>query len=133
MMLASFSLTELAQAISAFIKHAVDIKESDSIQAQRINTDTRTIEQGDVFLALRGDNFDGHDYIEQAQKSGAVAAIVDEKYIENKTLQGQTPLLPLLVVGDTLLALGQASLWNRQKFTGPLIAITGSAGKTSVK
>lgn len=133
MMLASFSLTELASAISAFIKHAVDIKESDSIQAQRINTDTRTIEQGDVFLALRGDNFDGHDYIEQAQESGAVAAIVDEKYIENKALQGQTPLLPLLVVGDTLLALGQASLWNRQKFTGPLIAITGSAGKTSVK
>jgi UDP-N-acetylmuramoyl-tripeptide--D-alanyl-D-alanine ligase len=129
MMMASFSLTELAQALSAVIKN-VDTQ-ADEIQAQRINTDTRTIQQGDVFLALRGDNFDGHDYLKQAHANGAVAAIVDDQYVADQTPLNS--LLPLLVVTDTLLALGQASLWNRQKFTGPLIAITGSAGKTSVK
>jgi UDP-N-acetylmuramoyl-tripeptide--D-alanyl-D-alanine ligase len=129
MMMASFSLTDLAQALSAVIKNADT--QADEIQAQRINTDTRTIQQGDVFLALRGDNFDGHDYLKQAHANGAVAAIVDDQYVADQTPLNS--LLPLLVVTDTLLALGQASLWNRQKFTGPLIAITGSAGKTSVK
>jgi UDP-N-acetylmuramoyl-tripeptide--D-alanyl-D-alanine ligase len=129
MMMASFSLTELAQVLSAVIKNADT--QADEIQAQRINTDTRTIQQGDVFLALRGDNFDGHDYLKQARANGAVAAIVDDQYVADQTPLNS--LLPLLVVTDTLLALGQASLWNRQKFTGPLIAITGSAGKTSVK
>jgi UDP-N-acetylmuramoyl-tripeptide--D-alanyl-D-alanine ligase len=135
MMMASFSLTELAQALSAVIKQSAVIKnadtQADEIQAQRINTDTRTIQQGDVFLALRGDNFDGHNYLKQAQTNGAIAAIVDVQYVADQTLLNSS--LPLLVVTDTLLALGQASLWNRQKFTGPLIAITGSAGKTSVK
>jgi UDP-N-acetylmuramoyl-tripeptide--D-alanyl-D-alanine ligase len=129
MMMVSFSLTELAQVLSAVIKNADT--QADEIQAQRINTDTRTIQQGDVFLALRGDNFDGHDYLKQAHANGAVAAIVDDQYVADQTPLNS--LLPLLVVTDTLLALGQASLWNRQKFTGPLIAITGSAGKTSVK
>ena len=134
MMMASFSLIELAQVISALIKSAVRDntgKPLEGIQAQKINTDTRAIQQGDVFLALRGENFDGHDYIEQAYESGAIAAIVDEQYIADKSTLSHS--IPLLVVADTLLALGQASLWNRQKFTGPLIAITGSAGKTSVK
>jgi UDP-N-acetylmuramoyl-tripeptide--D-alanyl-D-alanine ligase len=135
MMMASFSLTELAQALSAVIKQSAVIKDADTqadeIQAQRINTDTRTIQQGDVFLALRGDNFDGHNYLKQAQTNGAIAAIVDDQYVADQTLLNSS--LPLLVVTDTLLALGQASLWNRQKFTEPLIAITGSAGKTSVK
>jgi len=132
-MMASFSLIALAQAISAVAKPTAvkTSKHLEAIQAQNINTDTRAIQQGDVFLALRGENFDGHDYIEQAHKNGAIAAIVDEQYIEDKNSLNQS--LPLLVVADTLLALGKASLWNRQKFTGPLIAITGSAGKTSVK
>ncbi|MEH6447652.1 MAG: UDP-N-acetylmuramoyl-tripeptide--D-alanyl-D-alanine ligase [Oleispira sp.] len=131
MMMTSFSLIELAPAMAAVIHSDEQLA---TIQAQRINTDTRSIQQGDVFLALRGDNFDGHNYLEQAQAKGAIAAIVDEKYIaEKNNLSGASRSLPLLVVADTLLALGQASLWNRQKFTGPLIAITGSAGKTSVK
>jgi UDP-N-acetylmuramoyl-tripeptide--D-alanyl-D-alanine ligase len=129
MMMASFTLAELAQGI------AVDLigfsaKES-LLVANKINTDTRTIEAGDIFLALRGDHFDGHDYLDQAEKSGAVAAIVDQEYVQNKNLLNSA--LPLLVVADTLLTLGRVSLWNREKFTAPLIAITGSAGKTSVK
>ncbi|MGK0247758.1 MAG: UDP-N-acetylmuramoyl-tripeptide--D-alanyl-D-alanine ligase [Oleispira sp.] len=128
-MMASFSLGALAKATTAVIKNAN--KQADKMQALRINTDTRTIQSGDVFLALRGDNFDGHDYLEHAQAKGAIAAIIDKDY----SLKQASDFLsfPLLVVDDTLRALGDASLWNRQKFTGPLIAITGSAGKTSVK
>jgi UDP-N-acetylmuramoyl-tripeptide--D-alanyl-D-alanine ligase len=134
MMMTSFTLVELAQGISADL--IVDSDKESLFVAKKINTDTRTIEAEDVFLALRGDNFDGHDYLAQAQKSGAVAAIVDQSFMaahESKTSSSVPSSLPLLVVADTLLALGYAGLWNREKFTAPLIAITGSAGKTSVK
>ena len=138
MMMTSFSLTELAHALSSSIQQGASHTLAENTHAQRINTDTRTIKPGDIFLALRGDNFDGHDYLEQAKASGAVAAIVDQRFIDESQLEALLKetgdSLPLfIVVPDTLLALGQASLWNRQKFTGPLIAITGSAGKTSVK
>jgi UDP-N-acetylmuramoyl-tripeptide--D-alanyl-D-alanine ligase len=129
MMMTSFSLIALAHATAAVIENAD--KQAEKIQALRINTDTRTLQSGDVFLALRGDNFDGHNYLEQAQAKGAIAAIIDKDYDLIKA--SDVLSFPLLVVDDTLLALGKASLWNRQKFTGPLIAITGSAGKTSVK
>ncbi len=129
MMMTSFSLKELALGVQA---NCELLNESQlKLIATQINTDTRSIKSGDVFLALRGENFDGHDYLTQAQNSGAVAAIVDEAFVAEHKEQVST--LPLLIVADTLLALGQAGLWNRQKFTGPLIAITGSAGKTSVK
>ena len=129
-MMTSFTLLELATAMNATLV-PIDLQ-ADAISAKKINTDTRSIAEGDIFLALRGENFDGHDFVMQAQENGAVAAIVDQAYIEeNPPLTNQA--FPLLVVGDTLLALGQASLWNRKQFHGPLVAITGSAGKTSVK
>jgi UDP-N-acetylmuramoyl-tripeptide--D-alanyl-D-alanine ligase len=144
-MMASFTLAELAQGISA--DESTLTAAERVLTATKINTDTRAIQTGDVFLALRGENFDGHDYVAQARASGAVAAIVDETYITDlKNKLNHYSVLPsygslsvpdesfaMLVVADTLLALGQAGLWNRQKFTGPVIAITGSAGKTSVK
>lgn len=129
MIMSPFSLQELAQALSAEVKNGSSFNK---LQAQRINTDTRSIAQGDVFLALRGDNFDGHHYLQQAQNKGAVAAIIDQDYVQSAGASLPEDL-PLLVVNDTLLALGQSAQWNRNKFTGPLIAITGSAGKTSVK
>lgn len=145
MMMSSFTLAELAQGISADLEKLTAAEQT--VTGSAINTDTRTIQDGDVFLALRGDHFDGHDYLAQAHASGAVAAIVDETYvtelINTLNLSSVNPSygslsindesFPLLVVSDTLFALGQASLWNRQKFTGPVLAITGSAGKTSVK
>ena len=86
MMMSSFSLQELAQALSAKISAEIS-SESAKLHAQKINTDTRSITQGDVFLALRGENFDGHDYIQQAQEKGATAAIVDE-------IKRQRPVAP---------------------------------------
>lgn len=91
---------------------------------ERVSTDTRTISQGDLFVALRGEHFDGHDYVLQAQQSGASAAMVSEQL---------KVMLPMLRVDDTRLGLGQlSSLW-RGRFDIPFAAITGSNGKTTVK
>ncbi|HED18580.1 MAG TPA: UDP-N-acetylmuramoyl-tripeptide--D-alanyl-D-alanine ligase [Gammaproteobacteria bacterium] len=89
-----------------------------------ISTDTRTLAEGNLFVALQGPNFDGHDYLEQAQKMGAVAAAVT-----STTRDG----LPMLQVEDTRLALGELAAHWRTQFRIPVIAVTGSNGKTSVR
>ncbi len=96
-----------------------------SITSNRIATDTRTIRAGDIFLALSGDNFDGHDYINTAASKGAIAAIVSRPISTS---------IPQLVVSDTRLALGQLGAYRRQQHSEvTIIAITGSSGKTTCK
>ncbi|HUY41815.1 MAG TPA: UDP-N-acetylmuramoyl-tripeptide--D-alanyl-D-alanine ligase [Candidatus Dormibacteraeota bacterium] len=92
----------------------------------RISTDTRALNPGDIFLALRGERFDGHAYTAQAVAGGAAALVVDR---ESARVPGVTTLL----VGETLaayMALGAAA---RERFSGRVIAITGSTGKTTTK
>ena len=91
-----------------------------------VSTDTRTLQPGDLFVALRGERFDGHAFLEQARAAGAVAAMVDGKH------QG-TPPVPVAVVDDTRLGLGRLAAGWRQRFSPVLIAVTGSNGKTTVK
>ncbi|TXD96236.1 UDP-N-acetylmuramoyl-tripeptide--D-alanyl-D-alanine ligase [Psychrobacter frigidicola] len=91
----------------------------------RIATDTRAIEAGDIFLAINGDNFDGHDYIDTAVTQGAIAVIVSRPISTSA---------PQLVVSDTRLALGQLAAYRRQQHPDlTVIAITGSSGKTTCK
>ena len=90
-----------------------------------VSTDTRTIQQGDLFVALVGPNFDGHQFIEQALEKGAVAAVVSRLMPEIKA--------PLWQVDDTRIALGNIAQANRQRFDGTVYAVTGSSGKTTVK
>jgi UDP-N-acetylmuramoyl-tripeptide--D-alanyl-D-alanine ligase len=94
-----------------------------------VSSDTRTIAEGALFVALRGERFDGHDYLATARARGAVAAMVDRRA---PAAAGDAPL-PLLVVDDTRLGLGRLAAYWRGKFTLPLIAVTGSNGKTTVK
>ncbi len=89
-----------------------------------VGTDTRSLQPGQLFVALRGPNYDAHDYIAAAAARGAVAALVAR---EVKTE------LPQIVVADTLAALGQLAAQWRARFDIPLIEITGSNGKTTVK
>ncbi len=97
----------------------------DDVQFTGCSTDTRTLSGGEMYIALRGENFDGHDFVDQAISKGAVAAMV-ESPIENMSS-------PLLLVPDTREALGKlAGVW-RQKFDLSVIAVTGSNGKTTVK
>jgi UDP-N-acetylmuramoyl-tripeptide--D-alanyl-D-alanine ligase len=92
-----------------------------------IATDTRTLEGGEVFLALRGDNFDGHQFVAKARDLGAIAAIVDRDW------QEELPNFPLLRVDDTLKAYQSIAAWWRDQFSIPIVAVTGSVGKTTVK
>lgn len=90
-----------------------------------VSTDSRKIEPGQLFIALSGPNFDGHDYLAAVAAKGAVAALVEREVAGVE--------LPQLVVADTRLALGQLGAINRQAYQGPLAAVTGSSGKTTVK
>jgi len=96
-----------------------------------VSSDTRTIREGALFVALRGERFDGHAYLAAARARGAVAAMVDRR-APTSTVGSESPL-PLLVVDDTRLGLGRLAAYWRRKFTLPLIAVTGSNGKTTVK
>jgi UDP-N-acetylmuramoyl-tripeptide--D-alanyl-D-alanine ligase len=92
-----------------------------------VATDSRAIDAGDLFVALKGERFDGHDYVAQAIALGAAAALTSRR------VEGALPI-PQVVVADTRLALGRlAADWRRRFATLALIALTGSNGKTTVK
>ena len=91
-----------------------------------VSTDSRAIAAGDLFVALRGERYDGHAFMPQAAAAGAVAALADRAH-------DQAPALPTAVVADTTVALGTLAAHWRRRFRIPLIAVVGSNGKTTVK
>src|SRR5213080_2076951 len=99
-----------------------------NVIAQRYSIDSRTIQPGDLFFAVKGERLDGHDFVEQAFSKGAVAAVVRKdqlgKYLVNT---------PLLQVDDTLVALQTLAAAVRRLWGKPLIGVTGSTGKTTTK
>jgi UDP-N-acetylmuramoyl-tripeptide--D-alanyl-D-alanine ligase len=94
-----------------------------------ISIDTRTLQPQEVFWAISGDSFDGHWFVNEAEKKGAVAVVVEKKKV--RTLPSLQ--IPLVQVKDTLISLQQFSTWHRSKFNIPIIAITGTNGKTTTK
>ncbi|MFO1293886.1 MAG: UDP-N-acetylmuramoyl-tripeptide--D-alanyl-D-alanine ligase [Rubrivivax sp.] len=94
-----------------------------SLRFARVHSDTRTLRPGDLFVALRGECFDGHDFLAQAAAAGAVAALAE---------RGLGDALPGLEVPDTLAALQALAAAWRARFALPLVAVTGSNGKTTV-
>lgn len=114
-------LTELTDPLQARL-HGTDC---DQVQFQRVGTDSRTLQPGDLFVALRGERFDGHQFLRSVCEAGASALLVDEVDAEIDC--------PQLQVADTTQALGQMARLNRNLYKGPLIALTGSCGKTTVK
>ena len=117
-MLKPWLLSEVAANLSARVIGA-------DVAFSAVGTDSRTIAADQLFVALTGPRFDGHDYLAEVAAKGAVAALV-EREVANAPL-------PQLLVADTRVALGQLGALNRQAFKGPLAAVTGSSGKTSVK
>lgn len=89
-----------------------------------VSTDTRSLMSGDLFIALKGDNFDGHEYLALAAEKGAVAAIVDHDIDSS---------IPTIKVRDTKLALGRLSAYWRKQLDIKMVGLTGSNGKTTVK
>jgi UDP-N-acetylmuramoyl-tripeptide--D-alanyl-D-alanine ligase len=98
------------------------------VVADRVHTDSRSLQTGDLFVALRGERFDGNDFIAQAKAQGAVAVVCEASGEALALAQG----LPALVVPDARIALGELAAGWRGQFSLPLIAVTGSNGKTTV-
>jgi UDP-N-acetylmuramoyl-tripeptide--D-alanyl-D-alanine ligase len=95
-----------------------------AVRFNRVHTDTRTLQNGDLFVALKGDNFDAHNFLAQAREKGAVAAIAQHGLAESG--------LPGLEVANSKRALGELATAWRAQFELPLIAVTGSNGKTTL-
>jgi UDP-N-acetylmuramoyl-tripeptide--D-alanyl-D-alanine ligase len=114
----SVRLTDMAQALN------VHAKGTAGVEVVGVSTDSRTVRPGDLFFAIRGDNFDGHEYVEDAFAKGACAAVVSD----DASCSG-----PALVVDDTVDALLSLAAWYRDRFDIPVVAVTGSNGKTTTK
>jgi len=95
-----------------------------------VGTDTRALAPRALFVALKGERYDGHAFLDQAAAAGAAAAMVEEA---GSGTADPAKSLPLLRVRDTRLALGSLAAYWRSKFSMPLVALTGSNGKTTVK
>lgn len=107
------------------LAHILNVTISADVNILGFSIDTRTLKPGDLYIALRGHRLDGHDFIEEAIARGASAVICEHA---NNRVQA-----PQLVVPCSLEALGHAACWYRQTISCPIIALTGSNGKTSVK
>ena len=115
------TLSEAAAAIGARVQ-------GDDVRFEGVSTDTRTIASGNLFVALRGERFDGHAFVDAAAGAGASATMIDEAGAASRDRA-----VPALVVDDTRVALGRLAAHWRGRFGFPLVALTGSSGKTSVK
>jgi UDP-N-acetylmuramoyl-tripeptide--D-alanyl-D-alanine ligase len=110
-------LREVANAVNGSLH-------GEPVRFSGVTTDSRSVAAGDLFVALEGERFDGHAYLGEAQRRGAVAAM---------TSHAVAHALPQVVVDDTRLALGRLAAHWRSRFAIPVAALTGSNGKTTVK
>ena len=117
-MIRPYRIHEIAEVVKGSVLGA-------DVEIAGISIDTRTIKPADLFIAIKGPNFDGHTFAAQAVESGAAAILVQQK------LEGIT--VPQIIVTDTQQALGKLGCFNRNNFDQPLVAVTGTCGKTSVK
>ncbi|NES87021.1 MAG: UDP-N-acetylmuramoyl-tripeptide--D-alanyl-D-alanine ligase, partial [Moorea sp. SIO2B7] len=120
------SLTQLRSIISQGVPNLGAIASNQV--ATGVTTDTRTLKKGEVFLALRGEKFDGHEFLEIAVQKGAIALIIENQISVN--LPRDIPQFP---VKNTLETYQKIARWWRDQFTIPIIAVTGSVGKTTTK
>ena len=117
------SLTEVAAACAGELGGA-----SGEVRVQRVTSDSRAVQAGDLFVALPGDRFDGHAYVAEAWRRGAVAALVDRSHPRAGDGRG-----PVVRVDNTRVALGRLAAFHRRRFQLPVVAVGGSNGKTTSK
>lgn len=113
----NLSLAELSHALTATLI-------GENLTIASVSTDSRAIANGDLFIALKGPNFDAHQFIDEVISKGAAAVVVDHAI---------DCAVPQLVVADTTLALGQVGALVKARLNVPAVAVTGSVGKTTVK
>src|SRR5690606_5704739 len=118
---ASWTLAEIASLSGGRLLHG---DASRRVAYETISLDTRTLRPGDFFVALRGEQFDGHGFLERAFEAGACAVLVDAPLAEP---------LPQIVVDDSLRGWQRWATNRRARWEGRIVAITGSSGKTTTK
>ena len=114
-------LSEVAKAVNGQL---LGINPGSDIETQSIGTDSRHIVKNQLFIAIKGEHFDGNTFASEAIKQGAAAVLVSD---------ANTQARPAVVVKDTRLALGALAMYWRNQYRLPLVAVTGSNGKTTVK
>lgn len=117
-------MSKLTLTQAALFMEATLYNENIDREINGVQTDSRQINPGDLFVALKGERVDGHDCVKDAESRGAIGIVVNRRVASS---------LPTLVVPDTLKALGKLGKAYRAQFDIPLIAVTGSCGKTTVK
>jgi UDP-N-acetylmuramoyl-tripeptide--D-alanyl-D-alanine ligase len=103
---------------------------SPQVMVEGINTDSRTVSEGQLFVALKGERFDAHDFLRQAVQGGAAAVMISRGDVADRLADFGGAVI---IVADTLRALGDLAAWYRRQLRGRVIGITGSCGKTTVK
>ena len=121
-----FKISELIKVTSGRLVHRLRTK-----SVRGVSIDSRSIKKGELFIAIKGNNFDGHDFIAQAIKKGA-SCIIYQSGLRTKDLR-PSKKVTYIKVSDTVKALGDIAKFHRRKFNIPVIAITGSNGKTTAK
>ena len=119
---------ELSLADAAKLLTGARVVGDAAVTMVRVHSDTRTLQPGDLFVALKGERFDAAEFLPQAREQGAAAALCNARAEQQLRASG----LPGILVPDAKLALGELARGWRQRFGGPLIAVTGSNGKTTV-
>lgn len=114
----------LEDIITATKGKAYNIKDT-KIKVNKIQTDSRKIEEGDVFVALIGEKFDGHNFIKEVKEKGALCAVVSKLDLNVD--------IPQILVDDTLMAYKEIARYYRLRYDIPVVAVTGSSGKTTTK
>ena len=102
-------------------------------EAVGVSTDSRTLDENNIFVAILGEKFDGHNSIREALLRGASAAVISDSWFANNKKIAIDYKLPLIVVKDTVEALGNLAKFHRHRFDYPIVAICGSNGKTTTK
>jgi len=131
--MALFTVEELREVISVKVL-AGEPSPSAKRRIRHISTDSRTIKRGDLFVALPGERFDGHEFVPAVLAKGAAGAIVHDQYVVPKGLLRAGRSSPFIFgVHDPLFAYQQLATHHRSRFDVPVIAVTGSNGKTTTK
>src|ERR1700680_607192 len=116
-----FSLRAVAHALGASVHGSAA---GDNPMLAGWSVDSRTLQPGDLFFALRGPNHDGHAYVAEVLRKGAAAVVVDRE------VGAASSEAPILRVEDSLAALQALAAWARRLWGGDVVGVTGSAGKT---
>ncbi len=122
--MAAFTIDEIMRACGAKL-----LSRGSEPDMNGVSTDTRSIQNGNVFIALKGENFDGHAFVEKACEAGAAGVIISDEKAAQKAAAG----VSVFLVSDTLQALEDLAHFHRMRFHIPVIGITGSNGKTTTK